>query len=162
MLLHDNKNHFRPFEGQSKDSNWMRSPKSLFLQFFRFFLLSVRGSQNRVQNFFSKNFIAFSCLEWLNSQKKWKKFFSKFFENFENFIFGTFCPKKGQNDFFLKNLIRPLFTPYIPLTSCKKSEKTNDSILRKIPKTSFLGHFWPFFAVFGQIWFGHFLPLISP
>ena len=63
-------------------------------------------------------------------------------------IFGRFF---GQIRIFPKNSIRPHFTPYSPLTSCKRSEKTNEAILRKIPKTSFLGHFWPFLAIFGQI-----------
>ena len=31
----------------------------------------------------------------------------------------------GQIRIFPKNMIRPLFTPYTPLTSCKKSEKSN-------------------------------------
>ena len=54
--------------------------------------------------------------------------------------FCPFCPKTAQRDFFQKN-----FTPYCPLTSCKKSEKTNDSIFFKVPKTSFPGHFRPTF-----------------
>ena len=58
--------------------------------------------------------------------------------------FCPFCPKKGQRDFFLKNLFWPLFTPYCPLTSCKKSEKTNDSIFFKVSKTLFRAHFGPF------------------
>ena len=61
-------------------------------------------------------------------------------------VLGPFGPKKGQRDFFLKNLIRPLFTPYMPLDSCKKSEKTNDSIFIKVSKTSFWACFGPFFA----------------
>jgi len=59
MLLHDDKNHFRPFEGQSNDSNWMRSPKSLFLQFFRFFLLSVRGSKKAIEKNIQKFLLLF-------------------------------------------------------------------------------------------------------
>ena len=30
------------------------------------------------------------------------------------------------------------------------SDKTNDMIFLKIPKTVFLGHFWPFFVIFAQ------------
>ena len=63
--------------------------------------------------------------------------------------FCPFCPKAAQRDFFLKNLFWPLFTPYCPLTSCKKSEKTNDSIFFKVPKTSFPGHFRPILGPFG-------------
>ena len=33
---------------------------------------------------------------------------------------------------FFKNLAPSLFFPYHPLTSCKKSEKTNEPILRKV------------------------------
>ena len=58
--------------------------------------------------------------------------------------FCPFCPQKGYRDFFLKNLLWPLFTPYCPLTSCKKSEKTNDSISFKVQKTSFWVHLGPF------------------
>ena len=78
MLLHDNKNHFRPFPAKSNDSNWIRSPKSMFLQFFSIFAKcqSQKGAKKN-----SKFFIAFSCLECLNSQKKWKKM-NFFFENF--------------------------------------------------------------------------------
>ena len=65
--------------------------------------------------------------------------------------FWPFLAIFGQIRIFLKNLIRPLLNPYTPLTSCKKSETTNEAILRKIPKTSFLGLFWPFLAIFGQI-----------
>ena len=58
--------------------------------------------------------------------------------------FCPFCPKTAQRDFFLKNLFWLLFTPYCPLTSCKKSEKINDSISFKVQKTSFWVNFGPF------------------
>ena len=57
----------------------------------------------------------------------------------------------GQIRIFPKNLIRPLFTPYTPVPSCKKLEKSLEPILVNIRKSQFLGHFWPFLAVFGQI-----------
>ena len=63
--------------------------------------------------------------------------------------FFPFCPKTTQRDFFLKNRFLPLFTPYCPLTSCKKSEKTNDSIFFKVQKTSFLTQFGPILGPFG-------------
>ena len=46
---------------------------------------------------------------------------------------GPFRPKKGPRDFVLENQAPSLFTDYGPLTSCKKSEKTNDPIPRKTP-----------------------------
>ena len=64
--------------------------------------------------------------------------------------FCPFCPKTAQRDLFLKNLFWPLFTPYCPLTSCKKSEKINDSISFKVQKNSFWVHFGPFWALLGQ------------
>ena len=45
--------------------------------------------------------------------------------------FGPFWPKNGQMDFFLKNRATSVFIIYGPLTSCKKSEKNNEPILRK-------------------------------
>ena len=45
--------------------------------------------------------------------------------------FGPFLPKFGQMRFFLKNRALSVFITYCPLTSCKKSEKTNEPILRK-------------------------------
>ena len=185
MLLHDNKNHFRPFEAQSNDSNWMRSPKSLFFQFSK----CQRGSKKESKKF-SKNFIAFSCLEWLKNSQFF--FFQKFQKSPKvGTVLGPFGPKTqntthqssitpllhsfyhilssykkllktvkpfsrystlknraiwldepflaifGQIRFFPKNLIRPLFTPCTPLTSCKISEKSNEAILRKTTKTLF-------------------------
>jgi hypothetical protein len=118
----------------------------MFLQFLRFFRLSVRGSQKGVKKIFEK----FSCFFLLNSIREKKIFF--FFQKFGvGPVLGPFGPKKGQRDFFLKNLIRPLFTPYTPLTSCKKSEKSNEAILRKIPKTSFWARFGPFWPKNGQM-----------
>ena len=45
---------------------------------------------------------------------------------------GLFLPKYGQKWVFHKNQARPLFSTYSPLTSCKKSGKTNKLILKKI------------------------------
>ena len=58
--------------------------------------------------------------------------------------FCPFCPKKGQRDFFLKNLFWPLFTPYCSLTSCKKSKKLMTQFLSKSIKTHFGSIFGPF------------------
>ena len=59
-------------------------------------------------------------ISWLNFLLKCK-----------NFIFGPFLPKIGKTRIFLKNRALSLFNPYWPLTSCKKSEKSYDSIPRK-------------------------------
>ena len=61
MVLKHNMNRFRPFPAKSNDSNWIRSPKSMFLHIFFRFLLSV-GVKKEPKKI-SKNFIAFSCLE---------------------------------------------------------------------------------------------------
>ena len=47
-------------------------------------------------------------------------------------ILEQFLPKFGQkNEFSTKNQIPSIFSIYSPLTSCKKTEKTNKPILRK-------------------------------
>ena len=45
--------------------------------------------------------------------------------------FDPLFPKKGKTGFFPKNRAPSLFCVYWTLTSCKKSEKTNEPILRK-------------------------------
>ena len=57
----------------------------------------------------------------------------------------------GQMHFFLKNRAPSVLYHYGSLTSCQKSEKTNEAILRKIPKTSFLARFGPFWPKNGQM-----------
>ena len=42
---------------------------------------------------------------------------------------------------FRKKTLGPFYDPLFPLTLCKKSEKTNEPILRKVQKTLFSGHF---------------------
>ena len=115
----------------------------------------------------------FFLLRMTQFAKKRKIFFSKILEILKilkiSSDFWPFWLFFGQIRIFQKNLIRPLFTPYIPLTSCKKSEKTNYSIFIKISKTSFLGHFLALFRPFwGNTNFPEksgsvsFLPLWSP
>ena len=67
--------------------------------------------------------------------------------------FGPFLPKFEQTGFFPKKRAPSLLTLYGPLTSCKRSEKTLEPILRKSLKTSFLGYFGPFLPKFGQTGF---------
>ena len=45
--------------------------------------------------------------------------------------FDPFLPKNGEIGFFPKNRASSLFRIYGSLTSCKKSEKSYDPILRK-------------------------------
>ena len=71
-------------------------------------------------------------------KQSWEKrnfFFWKFRKKFRNFL--PFLPKILKIRIFPVNLILPFFTPCIPLTSCKKSEKSNEAILRKTTKTLF-------------------------
>ncbi len=93
---------------------------------------SVSGRNSR-NNFFLnlKKFWKFSTINTLRLKPFWAKTNDTiFFKNSKTLILGTFCPKKGQRDFFFKNrALSPIYV-YWPLTSCKKSEKTNERILR--------------------------------
>ena len=76
---------------------------------------SQKGAKKKFENFY-----CFFLLRRLNTQNKTKKK-SKISKCPKvGTVLGPFGSKKGKRDFFLKNLIRPLFTPYTPLTSCKK------------------------------------------
>ena len=114
VLPYSNRKRFRPFPAKSNDSNWIRSPRSMFLHFIRFFL-SIRGSQKGVKKIFRFLFCFFSCLEWLNSKKKGKTIFSKICARW---------PTGGDPPVFLGISAKYEFSR--------------------------------------KIWFGHFLPLISP
>ena len=46
--------------------------------------------------------------------------------------FDPFCPQNGEIGFFLENRAPSLLSIYSPLTSCKKLEKTNEPMLRKV------------------------------
>ena len=60
-------------------------------------------------------------------------------------IVGPFWPKFAQI-FFWKISLSPHLKVYgLPL-SCRKSEKIDDTISRKVQKTSFWALFWPKFA----------------
>ena len=76
MVLNHNRNRFRPFPAKSNDSNWIRSPKSMFLHFFSIFAKcqSQKGAK--------KNFEKFSCFFLLRMTQKFSIFF--FFKNFKN------------------------------------------------------------------------------
>ena len=113
VLPYNTKKRFRQFPARSNDSNWIRSPRSMFLHFIRFFPKCQRES-----NFFRFLFCFFSCLEWLNSQKK-RIFFFKNFKNFKKFENFIFCPKKGQRDFFQKKIHLAVFGKKGPKTGPK-------------------------------------------
>ena len=73
---------------------------------------SVSG-QNSRNNFFLnlKKFWKFSTINTLRLKPFWAKTNDTiFFKNSKTLILGTFCPKKGQRDFFFKNRALSLFT----------------------------------------------------
>ena len=59
-------------------------------------------------------------------------------QNTKNLIFDPCGANFGKTGVFPKNPVVSVFSPYSALTSCKKSEKTNDAFSRKTAKTSFL------------------------
>ena len=73
------------------------------------------------------------------SEKSWK-----------NLIFGHFLPSGGRAKFFLGMRSSLSSSPYWGLTSCKKSEKTNDSIFHKVRKSVILGQILPFLPSGGR------------
>ena len=54
---------------------------------------------------------------------------------------GRKCRHYGKIRIFGKKPLGSFYDPPSPLTLCKKSEKTNEPILRKVQKTLFSGHF---------------------
>ena len=72
------------------------------------------------------------------SRKQWKCLFLGQFANF--------WPDFSQTRNFPKNPVTSLLSLYSPLTSCKKSEKSNEPNLRKSKKCPFLHHFGPIWA----------------
>ena len=99
--------------------------KVCFCIFFRF-LLSVRGKKEAKKN--SKNFITFSCLEWLNSQKKKNIFFRKFLSVVTWAIFGHFRP----NTNFLEKSDSATFYPLYPPNFMQNKPTRMDRQLRKM------------------------------
>ena len=73
------------------------------------------------------------------SEKSWK-----------NLIFGHFLPSGGRAKFFLDMRSSLSSSPYWGLTSCKKSERSYDSIFRKVRKTVILGQILPFLPSGGR------------
>ena len=70
----------------------------------------------------------------------------------------------SPNRFFLEKLLGPLFKGDDLLPSCRRSEKTNDKILRKVQKTLILGYFGPKYAecdFFSKIGLRHFFRIMT-
>ena len=85
---------------------------------------------------------------------------------------GPFCPKSREREFSqIWDLLRKLAN-HKTLHFRWFLAKTNYSIFRKSPKTLFLGHFGPFWALFAHFWengnfpkksgFCHFSALMDP
>ena len=92
-----------------------------------------------MKGFFSEKSVSASFYPLLTPhfmQKNQKNLMTQFSSKSQKPHFGVildpFCPKKGLRDFFFKNRAPSVFIIYGPLTSCKKSEKSNKPILRKL------------------------------
>ena len=70
--------------------------------------------------------------------------------SWKNLIFGHFLPSGGRANFFLDMRSSLSSSPYWGLTSCKKSERSYDSIFRKVRKSVILGQILPFLPSGGQ------------
>ena len=78
VLPYNTKKRFRQFPAKSNDSNWIRSPRSMFLHFIRFFPKCQRESkrsQKGVKIFFSIFILLFFLLRMTEFEKKRKIFF---------------------------------------------------------------------------------------
>ena len=64
---------------------------------------------------------------------------------------GPFCPKSREREFSQIWDLRTKLANHKTLHFRSFLAKTNDSILRKGPKTLFLGLFGPFFAIFQKM-----------
>ena len=120
MVLNHNRNRFRPFPAKSNDSNWIRSPKSMFLHFFSIFAKcqSQKGAK--------KNFEKFYCFFLLRMTQKFSIFF--FFSKISKSpkvgtVLGPFGPKT-QNTTHQSSITPLLHSFYHILSSYKKLLKT--------------------------------------
>ena len=106
MVLNHNRNRFRPFSAKSNHSNSIRSRKN------QFWAILGKSGQARASPWANQSLSTPSLYSFHGVISQYKKSLEtvKPFWRYSN----------------LKN--RPLFTPYTPLTSCKKSEKTSNSL----------------------------------
>ena len=91
------------------------------------------GFQQKIEhiNAFRLNII-WTTSSWLVFLQKCKMSKTSFFG-----YFGPFMPKYGKMGVLPKNRALSLLSPYGPLTSCRKSEKTNEKFLRKLMTTTY-------------------------
>ena len=73
-----------------------------------------------------------------------------FEKSWKNLISGHFLPSGGRAKFFWDMRSSPSSSPYWGLTSCKNSEKSYDSIFRKVRKSVILGQILPFLPSGGR------------
>ena len=115
---------------------------SIFRPFWAFFAL-FWANENLPEKSSS---VTFECLRSPNFNNKIRK---KLMTQFEKLTkspnlghFRPFLPFFGQTRIFLKNQALSLFSYYGSLTSCKKLEKTNESIQRKLHYRRTHGQSW--------------------
>ena len=115
-----------------------------------FCLLETFLAQKFFNIFFHRN-CPQKCLQ-KNGFRKNKFVTSYFRRNGINFIFwwffGPFWPPGPKLRIFGKKRSLHVVSPYWPLTSCQKSEKSLEPILRKVWKTLKKAYFDPFWPIF--------------
>ena len=87
------------------------------------------------------NYLTHFDEKWAKSVKRFLRYWRK----------GDFCACRHYRKIriFGKWPLGAFCDPPCSLTSCKKSEKSNERIWRKVQKTPY---FWSFWARFGNIW----------
>ena len=136
-LPYHNRKCFRLLPAKSNDSNWIRSPKSMFWVIIGCLWwpigdLLVPGARPSI----------FPVMHRMTEDHKIFHFRvipansndSIFIKVSKTSLLGHFWPFLAifvQIRIFPKNLIRPLFTPCTPLTSCQKSKKSKEANFRK-------------------------------
>ena len=125
--------HFRPFLAKTNDSIFHKSPKTLFLPF-----LGPLCPKSQEREFsqtwdFCRKLANHKTLHFrLFLAKTNDSIFCKSPKTLFLGLFRPFFPYFGKMRIFPKNRALSLFYVYGPLTSCKKSEKSNERILRKM------------------------------
>ena len=141
------------FERVSKLSHRLPSWWCPWLRIFASWRLFL--AQKFFNIFFPRN-CPQKCLQ-KNGFRKNKFVTSYFRRNGINFIFwwffGPFWPPGPKLRIFGKKRSLHVVSPYWPLTSCQKSEKSLEPILRKVWKTSKMAYFWPFGPIFPKMGF---------
>ena len=107
----------------------------------RFFL------ENRALSLLSTYGALTSCKK---SEKTNDSILRNYWKSIFSVRFGPVLPQFARTRFFLENRALSLLSTYGALTSCKKSEKTNDSILRNYWKSLFSVRFGPVLPQFAR------------